>query len=364
MFRKRKIWMSIGLALPLAFSGCMKPSQDGGITAPTDNPSSHEGLDASHGGARVMLPEIDPATLNKQGVDTIIIDTMPQGWFELTISGPNMSDIFLQYPLGKKGGYAFEVKAIPAGKNRSFHGRLLNRQMQPTHEGVTVADIRAGEFTDIHLYLSKASGTANVCVVIEGMTPPACANDTIPPPPPDTTLISHCWYVGSDSVTGQLTLYDTLVSGYTGVLVTNAGTRLPVTSWASFRDTLSIIVIRTGMDKKWRLSGTIQGGLWTGSGVGLPMESPFSFYGKPLACQDTLIDTLPPPKDTSKAGRIPRPISSVGETTLCFEMQLDYDTKCKIEGYAKMSFFAGSITHGNITIAEGKGGTYTQTLGS
>jgi len=236
--------------------------------------------------------------------------------------------------------------------------------MQPTHEGVTVAEIRAGEFADIHLYLSKASGTANVCVVIEGMAPPPCANDTIPPPPPDTTLISHCWYVGSDSVTGQLTLYDTTVGGYMGVLVTNAGTRLPVTTWASFQDTLSIIVIRAGMDKKWRLSGTIQGGLWTGSGVGLPLESPFSFYGKQTYCQDTLIDTLPPPKDTSKAGRIPSPISSMGETTLCFEMQLHDDTRCKIEGYAKMSFFAGRITHGNITIAEGKGETYSQTLGS
>jgi hypothetical protein len=118
------------------------------------------------------------------------------------------------------------------------------------------------------------------------------------------------------------------------------------------------------------------GSLWIGSGVGEPMESPFSFYGKPIPCaEDTIIvppkdtvpppiDTVLPPKDTLKAGRIPSPTSSAGETTLCFEMRLDYGGGCEMAGYAKMNFFAGQITKGNITVADSPSRTYTQILGS
>ncbi len=367
MSLKRNIWLAVGLSLPLAIIGCMKTNQDAtNINSPGDIIKAGTDLDALHGGARVVLPEIDPATLNKQTANGIPNDTLPAAWFELTVSGTNMSDMFFKYPLGTKGGYSFEIKGIPSGKSRSFNGRLLNRSRQLTHEGTTVTDIRAGELADLHLYLAKASGSANVCVVIEGQKPPACALDSFPPLP-DTQMVSHCWYVGSDSLNGRLSLYDQPIGMYSGVLITNNGIRLPVTTWGKVGDTLSAVVIRPSMDKKWRLSGVIQTPyLWMGSVMGLPMETPFSFYGKPISCTDTLIvppiDTVQPPKDTTKATSIPR-ASEAGELTRCMEMRIDYGNACELYAFAKMSFVSGQIAKGYITVADRPSRQYAQIQG-
>ncbi len=375
----------------------MKSSQDAaGINSPNSPngaPNSTKGLDATHGGARLVLPAIDAAALRKQGVDTTHVDTtrvdtLPMAWFELTISGSDMTDMDFKYPLATNGGTTIDIQSIPAGKGRNFHGRLFNGNGRLLYEGVTLADIRGGEYADVRLFLTKASGSANVCVVIEGQPVPACAMDSLPPPPPPTSnLASHCWYVTSDSVNGLLHLYDQPVNGFAGYLMTLDMHSLPVTTWAYNLDTLSVIVIRPSMDKKWRLSGVVQNGMyWTGSVSGAPMESPFSFYGKPGACPqgtvvvipidtvpvpvppiDTLsipVDTLLPPKDSLKAGGIPGMNSSRGETTACFEIRLDYASGCEIDGFAKMTFVAGNIVKGYITIADHPSRSYSQILGS
>lgn len=171
------------VAIPLAFAGCMKSGED---TAGS-RPESAGVLDAGHGGARIVLPEIDPAALGKAGADTSRPDTTATAWFELVITGDNMQTLSYRYALGSKGSTAFEIKGIPAGKKRSFHGSLVNAKGVLTHEGVTLADIQAGAFTDVRLFLAKASGSAEVCVVIEGQKLPACAADTLPPPPPPAT---------------------------------------------------------------------------------------------------------------------------------------------------------------------------------
>lgn len=374
MILKQAIQASLALALSLAATACMKPGQEATGMDSSDDPKAR--LDATHGGARISLPEIDFAALGKIGKDTVSSDTATQAFFELTITGANMSELFFQYPLKKKSGSTFEIKGIPSGSKRSFHGRLLNRGYQLTHEGVTVADIKSGTLTDIRLYLSKAGGSANVCVVIEGQKLPACALDTIPPPPPpDTAALSSCWYVSSDSVSGQMSLYPQYVSGYMGKIATANGVNLPITAWKRLGDSLTVIVVRPSGDKKWLLSGPVTGGnaLWTATGVGGPMESPFLLYGKALPCGDTVIvppkdtlppvDTLPPPKDTVKVGAIPSAASSAGEVTLCFEMRFNYDGKCELSGYAKMGFFAGQVTRGNITVADKPARDYHNTSG-
>ena len=375
---KNNLWMVFGLAIPLTigsiFIGCMKSDPNANsINSSINDLGGGTGLDASHGGAHIVLPEIDPTTLNKQGTNSGGKDSLILAWFELTISGEKMSDMFFQFPLGKKGGSGFDIKAIPAGKSRSFHGRLLSRDRQLTHEGTTVADIRGGEYSDIHLYLAKAMGSANVCVVIEGQKPPACAVDTIlPPPPPDSQIINHCWYVSSDSISGRLHLFDTVQNGYRGLLVSTLGAKLPVTNWYYSGDSLYVYMLSATKNKKWLYSGPIQasGNLWLGTGFSSPTFAYVPFYGKPISCiEDTVfvppVDTVVvPPKDASTGGIIPRSTSSEGEVTRCFEMRMDYNDMCQTSAFAKMSFKGGQITGGYILVGDRPNRTYTQILGN
>lgn len=373
MIHPKKSWALIGLALPLFLLGCLKPAED---TVGSDLPTSDAKgvLDAEHGGARITLPEIDFSILGKVGLDTVISDTAVRAYFELTISGSNMTDMFFHFPLRKKGGQSFEIKGIPAGAKRVFYGRLLTRDFVLSQEGTTVAAIKAGAFSDIQLYLKKAAGSANICIVIEGQKLPACATDSLPPvdtlpPPPDTTALSSCWYISSDSVSGQMTLFPEYMGGFKGEIVTTSGLHLPITTWAMLGDTLSVIVVRASGDKKWQLIGQVTFGmLWSATGMGQPKESPFLVYGKAINCGDTIsvppIDTVPPPKDTLKAGSIPLPISSVGEVTVCFEWRFDYGDKCELYGFSKMGFMAGSITRGYISVADKPGREYSIEYGS
>ncbi len=377
MIRYTAIKATALFALSLGAMSCMKPGQE--VTGSESSPTGATALlDAKHGGARISLPEIDFATLSKVGKDAVPNDTMTRAFFELTITGANMTSMVFQYPLSNKGGQTFEIFGIPAGTKRSFHGRLLSSDKQLTHEGVTVTDIKSGVLIDLRLYLFKSAGAAKVCVVIEGQKLPACALDSVPPPPlpPDTVTSSSCWHVSSDSVSGQMSLYSEYVNGYLGVLVTPNGIRLPVTTWLRLGDSLSVIVIRPSMDKKWRFSGPVTANVqWTATGVGGPMESPFLLYGKTIPCGDTVIvppkdtlppppmDTLPPPKDSVRVGAIPSAASSAGEVTLCFEMRFDYAGKCELSGIAKMGFFAGQITRGNITVADRVSSMFSETRG-
>jgi hypothetical protein len=171
------------LALPLAFSGCLK-DEPAPIAPGAGNPETSEGLDARHGGVRITLPEIDPASLNKRALDTVgPVDTANTAWFELSISGNGMQEMFFRFPIrGKQGGETFTIKGIPAGLKRKFQGLLRNSEWEETHQGTTLADIEAGALSDIRLYLKKSTGGADMCVVIEGQKLPPCAIDTVKPP--------------------------------------------------------------------------------------------------------------------------------------------------------------------------------------
>jgi hypothetical protein len=178
-------WTTVLFAVSLALTGCMKSGEDATGARSETAPA----LDESHGGARIALPDIDPSALAKLGPDSASPDTAATAWFELGITGDGMPSLFYKFPLAK-GGQTFEIKGIPAGKQRSFHGSLRNANGVLTHDGITLADIKAGAFADVRLYLAKAGGTANVCVVIEGQKLPACAQDSLPPKlPPDSVPV-------------------------------------------------------------------------------------------------------------------------------------------------------------------------------
>jgi hypothetical protein len=182
MRNKIRLVTASWLTLSFALAGCMKSGEEAtGVPAGTESV-----LDASHGGARITLPEIDPTALGKLGASALP-DSGAKAWFQLSITGENMPGQAYLFPLTGKGGQTFEIKGIPAGKKRSFHGSLLNAGKVVTHEGITLADIQAGAYTDVRLFLAKANGSANVCVTIEGQTPPPCASDSLPPKPvPDS----------------------------------------------------------------------------------------------------------------------------------------------------------------------------------
>jgi hypothetical protein len=366
---------AIILAVALAFTGCMKSGEDAtGLQI-----DSAPVLDASHGGARIVLPEIDPAALAKAGKDSTLPDTTAQAWFELTITGENMPALAYRFPLTAKGSPAFEIKGIPAGNRRSFHGSLLNANRVLTHEGTTLADIHGGAYTDVRLYLAKAGGSANICVVIEGQKPPACAVDTSTPPPnpwpvPDSGAVGGCWWLSSPWITGNVKLYGTQVNGSMGILVRDSGRALDFTTWSRHGDTLAAILVAPNLQEKWLFSGLIlsSGLIWSGTVTNYATGKTVSFTGKTLPCGIVVdtgkvpVDTLPvPPKpDSGTAKSIPMPGSGAKETTLCFEMRFDYGTNaCELQGYAKMDFLNGKILFGNMSVADRPGRDYWKTMG-
>ncbi|MBW8888452.1 MAG: hypothetical protein JF616_11910 [Fibrobacteres bacterium] len=176
MPKQSPLWASayLSLSLSLLLTGCIKPGQD--TTGVRQEPSTI--LDADHGGVRIALPQIDPASLNKVGKDTAVSDTAAQAWFQLDITGDNMKQLIYRFPIPNQSASPIEITGIPAGKKRSFHGILLNGSGVMTHEGTTLADIQGGVLTDVRLYLAKAGGSAGICVLIEGQKLPACAVDS------------------------------------------------------------------------------------------------------------------------------------------------------------------------------------------
>lgn len=374
MQKRFTFWTSALLASAIALIGCMKSGEDAAGSRSGTDPV----LDESHGGAHIVLPEIDPAALEKGGADSVY-DTTAKAWFELAISGENMQELSYRFAITGKGGQAFDIKGIPAGKKRSFHGRLLNANRILTHEGITVADIQAGSYADVRLFLAKANGSASVCVVIEGQKPPACATDTLPPPVdpwpvPDSGAIAGCWQLYSSWIAGQVKFYDTQVNGGMGVLLRDSGEALHFTTWSRQLDTLAAILISPDSGKKWLLRGTILGSgtAWIGTITDYATGKTASFTAKTLPCGmvpepgKTPPDSIPVPHkpDPVPAGSIPMPGSGGKQATLCFEMRFDYCTgACELSGYAKMDFLEGKILYGDLNVADRPGRSYTKLMG-
>lgn len=360
MQNKSCLWTSALFIVSIGLSGCMKSGED----ATGLKPETAPGLDDKHGGARVVLPEIDPAALGKVGADTSVPDTSVKAWFELSITGASMNEMFYRFPLSNRGGQSIEIKGIPAGKKRSFRGSLLNGRNVLTHEGITFADIQAGAYADVRLFLAKASGSAGICIVIEGQRLPACAVDTLTPPP-DSAAIGGCWQISSPWIAGKAKFHDAYVNGAKGVLVRDSGAALYFTTWARRGDTLDAILISPNPEEKWLFRGVILGNnaTWAGNITNYITGKSADFSAKTLSCSSVVepgklpIDSLlvPPRPDPGNLGSIPLPGSGAKQGTLCFEIRFDYASKnCEVSGFAKMDFLDGKILFGNLTFAETK----------
>jgi hypothetical protein len=172
----------LGLSL-FTLSGCLKSPQDPAEIGVNQEPQL---IDATHGGARIQLPSIDPAALMKASVDTTKKPDSAVAWFDLTITGSGMVDMHFTYSIGvKPGGNAFEIKGIPAGPARKFTGKILDGNKNVAYEGAATTDVIGGKYSELQLKLGKVSGSVGVCVIIEGQPLPPCATpiDTIPPVP-------------------------------------------------------------------------------------------------------------------------------------------------------------------------------------
>jgi hypothetical protein len=333
-------------------------------------PQTSSVLDADHGGARIALPEIDLAALGKAGADTGS-DSTAKAWFEITITGENMADMFFRFPLTGRDAREIEIKGIPAGKQRSFHGSLLNAQRILTHEGITRADIQGGVMTAIRLFLAKAGGSASVCVVIEGQKLPPCAIDTLPPGQPwpkrDSAAIGGCWVFSSAWLSGKVAFYDSGMKDGLGIFRPDSGGVLEITTWARHGDTLAAILISPDPLRKWLLYGFVLGKNegWTGTITDHATGKTTPFGAKSLPCSMMADDSVPNPPKPDPVGSIPMPGSGAPKATLCFEMRFDYaNPACEIQGHAKMEFFDGKIPYGNILVADTPGRSYMGASGS
>jgi hypothetical protein len=174
----------MGISL-LMMSGCLKSPQDP-VEAGIEEEKGSQLIDAAHGGARVLLPSIDPASLLKASADTAKNPIPAIAWFDVAISGSGMTEMHFTYPIGvKPGGNAFEIKGIPAGPGRKFAGKLLDGNKGVAYEGSATTDVIGGKYSDLQLTLNKSTGSVGICVILEGQTLPPCAN--LPPiDPPDT----------------------------------------------------------------------------------------------------------------------------------------------------------------------------------
>jgi hypothetical protein len=166
------------LGLTVVLVGCLgtgdEPSQVKSTASTSTNTAS----------VRLTLPRINLQALPKSGADT----TKLPAWFVLSISGDGMDSMNLSFPYGLSDSNThLEIKSVPVGRNRHFHGELLNASKRLTHVGDVSATIYGDSLNSLSLKLHYANGRVGLCVEIEGQPTPACERmDSIPP---DTMVI-------------------------------------------------------------------------------------------------------------------------------------------------------------------------------
>jgi hypothetical protein len=380
--RSPKYRLALGLLLPLALAACLRSPQES-----SEADAAQEGLKAKHGGARIALPDIDPQALLKSTsssskiiVDTLTGDTVwtdsgASAWFSLTISGQGMRDMQFVYALGSKsGGHVFEIKNIPAGPSRRFLGQIILSHRAVTHEGETYSDIKAGQYTDVRLYLRKAQGSAGVCVIVEGFPLPPCADSTVVPPdtlpndtlPKDTVVTppwpapidsGWCWSLHSPWVSGQARLTSRDSNGYAGTLITGRDT-LPFTTWRRSGDALSAILVSSYTSgEKWIFNGMLRPAphYWSGFVHRTLTSDSAYFEAKGYSCPVADTNATPRPKPDTLAdtttlppARVAFPDAQARSAGFCMMVNLNPETGCSAFGFAKISVEQGLVTHGNI----------------
>jgi hypothetical protein len=144
------------------------------------------GPNAVSGSARVVLPALP-------------VDYLPAGAtavFRLDITGPDMSPMYAAETLYVGKTTTMEVDGIPPG-NRVFHGVLYRLDSTgldtaATHEGSAYAAIQSGATANVALFLkSTATGSAHVCLLVEGW--PMDSSCIEPPPPPRYPNLAGCY---------------------------------------------------------------------------------------------------------------------------------------------------------------------------
>jgi hypothetical protein len=163
----------------LMLASCMQP----------ENPSlGPDARDEAVGEAEIHLPSLPPGFLGKAAAhaetDTLM-GPLP-ATFILTLSGGGMEPRRESWPMGDSSLGPIKVADIPVGL-RLFKGELAVGGAVAYVDSVW-AMVEAGRTVAVHLRLRQTSGSATVCVEIEGLPLPAgCA------PVRRIPDVSGCW---------------------------------------------------------------------------------------------------------------------------------------------------------------------------
>jgi hypothetical protein len=116
----------------------------------------------------VVLPQLPPGFLSKTAV-------LRGAGLELTISGSGMSTMVYSWDVDSFPVEPVLIRGIPAGSGRVFRGVLVNSAGTPVYSGRVASDVRAGDTVMITLRLTAETGSAVVCIEIEGL-PSSCSS--------------------------------------------------------------------------------------------------------------------------------------------------------------------------------------------
>jgi hypothetical protein len=192
-----------------------------------EKPSGLPAETGETGLARVSLPALPPEYLAKIGSSAI-------AQFVLTITGPGMATIRNAYPLASDRPNAVAVTGIPIGPGRVFTGQLfridtLTRDTVLTHEGRDTAAITRDSVAEVRLFLTRGSGSAHVCVEVEGW--PVDTTNCIRPPIPHFAFVQGCWAI-TVVKKGPSTGFDSLFTGKMHIDQTDSSLQAIIT-WKS-----------------------------------------------------------------------------------------------------------------------------------
>ena len=155
------------------------------------------------GSARIALPALPAGFL---------IDSSQKALFSLEIVGPGSDTLRRStYLLPGQPSHFLSVDGIPVGFN-TFIGRLFrldsaSGKAEQTHVGMDSAVIEAGSTAQIRLILRQFTGSADVCIEVEGWA----SDSSCLPPPPVTNPIASC-YVLEISKAGTTPGHDTITT--------------------------------------------------------------------------------------------------------------------------------------------------------
>ncbi len=115
------------------------------------------------GSAQVYLPQL-PADTTVSGPLTL----------EFNITGPGMDSMNYSWDLVAAGGSPVIIENIPSGSTRMFSGKLYNENGELTHKGEISSSVPAGDTVVVNLRLNRISGSAVICIEIEGFPWSSC----------------------------------------------------------------------------------------------------------------------------------------------------------------------------------------------